>query len=173
MTRGRAASVASSLTKHVRPRNSSRGQSLVELALILPFLLGFAGAATDFARVYQASVNLESSVRNAVEYVATNSADATAAATDARRIVCLESTRSPGFTPGTGANPNENCTAPAVTVVSFVVSPTALGASGAYPIGTAHVRATLVFNTLLPYPFLPEGGWTLTADATYSVVRGR
>jgi Flp pilus assembly protein TadG len=165
--------VTCALTKLVRPPYSSKGQSLVELALILPFLLGFAGAATDFARVYQASLTLESSVRNAVEYVATNSADATAAATDARRIVCLESTRAPGFIPGGGPNPNENCTAPAVTVVSFTVSPTETGASAANPIGTAHVRATLVFSTLFPYPFLPEGGWTLTADTTYSVVRGR
>jgi Flp pilus assembly protein TadG len=153
----------------MRPRRSSRGQSLVELALILPFLLAFAGAATDFARGYQAWMTLESGVRNAAEFVATNSANATAAATDARRIVCLEATVIPGFTPGTGPSPNETCTAPVVTVPLFTLDVVAAGD----PRGTAHVRATVPFDTLFPYPFLPAGGWTLSADATYSVLRGR
>jgi len=158
-----------SRTKPARRRRSSRGQSLVELALILPFLLGFAGAATDFARGYQAWLTLESAARNAAEYVATNSSDATVAATDARRIICLESTGIPGFTPGTGPLPNETCTAPTVAVVSFGTSVVAAGDT----MGSAHVRTTIPFDTLFPYPFLPEGGWTLTADATYSVLRGR
>jgi hypothetical protein len=143
------------------------------MALILPFLLGFAGAATDFARAYQASITLESSVRNAAEYVALNSADATTAGTDAHRVVCLESTNVPGFQPGSGPLPDETCTAPGVTVSSFDVSTTSPGASALNPIGSADVHASVVFQTLLPYPFLPSGGWTLSADATYSVVRGR
>lgn len=158
---------------HIKParwRRSSRGQSLVELALILPFLLGFAGAATDFARGYQAWLTLESGVRNAAEYVATNSANSTVGATDARRIVCLESTRIPGFTPGAGTPPNNaTCTAPAVTLVTFATSVVAAGDT----MGTAHVRATLGFDTLIPWPFLPNSGFTLSADATYSVLRGR
>jgi Flp pilus assembly protein TadG len=156
-----------------RSWRTSRGQSLVEMALILPFLLGFAGAATDFARAYQASITLESSVRNAAEYVALNSADATTATTDAVRVVCQESTNVPGYQPGIGPDPDDTCTAPGVTVASFDVSPTAQGASVRNPIGTANVHAAIVFQTLLPYPFLPDGGWTLNADSTYSVVRGR
>lgn len=158
-------------TKKLQRRTvaSKRGQSLVEMALILPFLLAFAGGATDLSRAYAAWLTIESATRNAAEFVATNSADATAAATDATRIVCLEATGVPGFTPGTGADPNETCTAPMVTVVSFSLSTVASGD----PIGTAHVRATLPFDTLFPYPFLPAGGWTLSADATYSVLQGR
>ena len=53
------------------------------------------------------------------------------------------------------------------------ISTTQTGASGANPIATAHVRVTLPFNTLFPYPFVPHDGWTLAADATYSVVRNR
>jgi Flp pilus assembly protein TadG len=152
-----------------RSRASRRGQSLVELALILPFLLAFAGGATDMARAYQGWLTLESAVRNAAEYVATNSANATAGATDARRIVCLESMTAPGFTAGTVIPVNENCTAPAVTLVTFSLVTVAAGD----PMGTAHVHATLPFDTLFPYPFLPDGAWTLSADATYSVLRGR
>jgi hypothetical protein len=156
-----------------RASRSTRGQSLVEMALLLPFLLGFAGAATDFARAYQASITLESGVRNAAEFVALNSADSTNASADALRVVCLESTNIPGFETGTGPDPDEACLAPDVTVATFDVSTTAPGATVKYPIGTARVEASVVFDTLLPYPFLPEGGWTLSADATYSVVRGR
>jgi Flp pilus assembly protein TadG len=155
--------------KRSRLRRSSRGQSLVEMALILPFLLAFAGAATDFARAYQASMTLESGVRNAAEYVATNSATSTAAATDARRVVCLEATTVPGFTAGTGANPNDNCTAPAVTISGFALTTVASGDQ----MGSVHVQASVAFNTLVPYPFLPHDGWTLTADSTYSVLRNR
>ena len=153
----------------LRFRRSRRGQSLVELALILPFIVAFAGAATDFARAYQASMTLESGVRNAAEYVAGNSASSTAAATDAKRVVCLEATVVPGFTPGTGPNPNDNCTAPAVTVSGFAVTTVAAGDQ----MGSVHVHASLAFNTLFPYPFLPHDGWTLKADSTYSVLRNR
>lgn len=158
-----------SLSMILRFRRSSRGQSLVEMALILPFLLAFAGAATDFARAYQASMTLESGVRNAAEYVAANSASATAAASDARRVVCLEATVAPGFTPGTGANPNDNCTNPTVTISGYSVTTVTSGDQ----MGSVHVHASLPFNTLVPYPFLPHDGWTLQADSTYSVLRGR
>lgn len=143
------------------------------MALILPFLVGVAGAATDFARAYQASITLESGVRNAAEYVALNSADSTAASSDALRVVCLESTGIPGFEPGTGPDPDATCVAPDVTVPTFSVSTTEPGASVKNPIGTADVEASVPFQTLLPYPFLPEGGWMISANATYSVVRGR
>jgi Flp pilus assembly protein TadG len=143
------------------------------MALILPFLLAFAGGATDLARAYQAWLTIESASRNAAEYVATTSADATAALADARHVVCQESQTAPGFTQGSPPNAIINCTQPVVTVPSFAISTTQTGASAANPIATTHVHVTLPFNTLFPYPFVPHGGWTLTADATYAVVRGR
>ena len=143
------------------------------MALILPFLLAFAGGATDLARAYQAWLTIESASRNAAEFVATNSADATTALADARHVVCQESEHIPGFVAGSPPNAVQNCTAPAVTVPSFVLSTTQTGASAANPIATAHVHVTLAFNTLFPYPFVPHDGWTLKADSTYAVVRGR
>jgi Flp pilus assembly protein TadG len=143
------------------------------MALILPFLLAFAGGATDLARAYQAWLTIESASRNAAEYVATTSADATAALTDARHVVCQESQTAPGFNQGSPPDAILNCTQPVVTVPSFAISTAQTGATVANPIATAHVRVTLPFNTLFPYPFVPHDGWTLTADATYAVVRGR
>jgi TadE-like protein len=151
---------------------SPRGQSLVELALILPFLLTLAGGATDLARVYQAQLTLESAVRNAAEYVASTSADAAAAQADARRMVCLESRTIPGFRRGPGADGDASCLAPAITLSSFAVSSTALGATVKNPIGSTQIRATVDFQTLLPYPFIPSQ-LHLAAGASYSVVRGR
>jgi Flp pilus assembly protein TadG len=147
------------------------------MALILPFLLAFAGGATDLARAYQAWLTIESAGRNAAEAVATNLADTTAAIalTDAQQHVCVESQNAPGFTkgPGSGIAAIKACTTPTTTLPSFVISTVQTGASGANPIVTAHVRVTLPFNTLFPYPFVPHDGWTLTADTTYAVVRGR
>jgi Flp pilus assembly protein TadG len=169
--RSRADRVIQRLTGILRNRRSHRGQSLVELALILPFLLAFVGGATDFARAFQASMTLESAVRTAAEQLASSSTDAADAAADAQRIVCLESRNVPGFTPGGGGDPT-TCTAPSVTVVSFSVS-TASPGTATNPMGSAQVHASIQFDTLFPYPFIPEGGWTLGADVSYSVLRGR
>jgi Flp pilus assembly protein TadG len=145
------------------------------MAIILPFLLAFVGGATDLARAYAAWMTLESGARSAAEYVASDTTVTTQAAAEiaARKSVCLESTSVPGFTPGIGPKPNETCVAPAVSVPTFNLSTTDPGATAKNPIATVRVRVTLQFQTLLPYPMLPHDGWTLSADNTYSVVRGR
>lgn len=153
-------------------RSAARGQSLVEMAIILPFLLGLAGGATDLARSYQAWLTVESAARNAAEYLATTeTVDPAAAQAEATRIVCLESQGLPGFVAGTGANPTETCTSPAVTA-TLVLSTSAPG-TGSNPLGTAHVSVTLQFTTLVPWPTLPHGSITLSAERTFSVIRGR
>lgn len=145
------------------------------MALILPFLIAFAGGATDLARAYQAWLTIESAARNAAEIVATNVADTTQAAAlaDARHVVCVESQQAPGFVAGNPPNAIQNCASPVTTVPTFTISTTQTGASNATPIATVHVHVALQFNTLFPYPMVPQGGWTLTAEATYAVVRGR
>jgi Flp pilus assembly protein TadG len=155
-----------------RGSTSRRGQALVEMALIVPFLLAFAGGATDMARAYSAYTTLQSATRNAAEYVATNSVSVAAATNDARRIVCEEMQHVPGFTKGAGGV-IDTCTSPTTFVAAYTVSSVAVGASPAHPIATTHIRTTLQFHTLLPYPFLPHGTWTMTANSTYAVVRGR
>lgn len=144
----------------------------MELAVVLPLLTAFLGGAIDLARVYQGWLTLQSATRNAAEYVATNDPDATSAQTDARRIVCTEAQKVPGFTPGPGSDV-ATCTAPTVTVLSYTRSATAPGASSRYPIATVTVRSTLGFQMLFHWPMLPDGGWTLTATESYAVVQGR
>jgi Flp pilus assembly protein TadG len=142
------------------------------MALIVPFLLAFAGGATDMARAYAAWNTLQAATRNAAEYVATNSATIGAATNDARRIVCTETQDVPGFTPGAGGA-IATCTSPSVFVATYTVSAIQVGATSANPIATVHIRSRLNFSTLMPYPFLPHGTWTMTTDSTYSVIRGR
>jgi Flp pilus assembly protein TadG len=159
---------------------------MVEMALILPLLLALAGAATDLASAYQIWLTVQSSSRNAAEYVATNSCAPTLttcppAQTDGKRIVCLESQNVPNFTPGPGNNPT-TCTNPVATITwstcngsSGVVGNANYcpGGSVANPVRTARVVVTLQYKTLIPWPMLPHGTVTLKADQHYSIVAGR
>jgi Flp pilus assembly protein TadG len=153
-------------------RAKSRGQSLVEFALILPILLTLFGATVDVARVYQAWNVLESATRDAAEYAATNDTTSATATIDAVRVVCTETAGLPGYR-AQGTPPN--CSSPTVAISSFRLStdPTQ-GASTTYPVVTVKVVATLPFTTLFPYPLFTQGGaWTLQSTQSYSIVQGR
>ncbi|HVM19769.1 MAG TPA: TadE/TadG family type IV pilus assembly protein [Egibacteraceae bacterium] len=153
-------------------RKRSRGQSLAEFALILPLLITLTGAAMDFARVYQASITLQTATRNAAEFTATRSVSQSGAQTEAQRVVCTETQNLPGFTAGSGGS-IPTCTAPTVTVTSFTVSTTAPGASATYPLATSVVHAELPFRTVIPWPWLPGGTWDIGTTQTYTVIQGR
>jgi Flp pilus assembly protein TadG len=149
-----------------------RGQALAEFALILPILVAIVGGAIDLARVYQASLTLESATRNAAESTATSSLDVTGAQSEAQRVVCTETQHLGGFTPGFGGEVT-TCTAPGVVVTAFSRSTTAPGASTRYPLASATVESRLAFQMLIPWPGLPSGGWTLRSSQSYSVIQGR
>src|SRR2546430_1265652 len=51
-------------------RRSTRGQSIVEFALIVPILLMMFIAIADFGRIFAAIITLEASTRNAAEATA-------------------------------------------------------------------------------------------------------
>lgn len=141
---------------------STRGQSLVEFALIVPVMLTLFGAAVDLSRVYQGWIDLQSAARQAAEYAATSDTTSTAAQTDARSSVCTQMTGS------------ASCASPTVSVPSFSSSTTAPGASDTHPVVTVTVLASMPFRTLFAYPFFTQNGaWTLRASVTYSVIQGR
>lgn len=62
----------------LRAARTSRGQSLVELALILPIFLLIIGTATDFARLFYAYVTIESAAKEGVMFGAVQPGCATA-----------------------------------------------------------------------------------------------
>ncbi|MCV0402532.1 MAG: pilus assembly protein [Chloroflexi bacterium] len=153
-------------------RRVPRGQALAEFALILPLLVALTGGAMDFARVYQASITLQGATRNAAEYAASKTTTQSQAQTEARRVVCAEAQTVPGFVAGSGGSV-PNCTSPVVTVTAFSLSTTAAGASSTYPLATATVRSQLEFRTVIPWPWLPGGAWTLSTTQSYSVIQNR
>ena len=148
----------------------TRGQSLVEFALILPLMLTFVGAAVDFARAYQVWLTMQSATRNAAEYVATRSGSATAAIDDATRVVCLETQDIVGYETLGGL---DDCISPTVTVTSFSLSTTAPGATATAPLADVTIEASMPFDMLFPYPFLNDGSWTITSRQTYRILQNR
>jgi PKD repeat protein len=101
-------------------RQKSRGQSLVEFALVLPVFLVFLAAALDLGRVFYANISLNNAAREgafeASTHPATFGAGQTCDASDAGRVVCrvqLES-RNSAITVADGdisANCSSGCTA--------------------------------------------------------------
>ena len=152
-------------------RHRSRGQSLVELSLLMPILAAILGGAIDFGRVYQASITLQSATRNAAEAAATDATTQAEAEVIARAVLCSETQDLPGFVPGGGGD-IANCTVPAMTV-TFTSSESAPGAVANYPVATATVAASLEFDMLVAWPLLPSGGWTLTPSQSFSIVQNR
>jgi Flp pilus assembly protein TadG len=147
-----------------RTRSRSRGQSLVEFALVLPILFTLFGATIDFARVYETNVKLESATRDAAEYAATDLTATTTALVLARAksVICNQF--------GQAAT----CTSPSVTIVTFSSSTTAPGATTQFPLVRVKVAASFTFQTVLPYPLLTSDGSTpLGTTAEFAVLRGR
>ena len=144
------------------PRKSGSGQALVEVALVLPVLLGLCGAIIDFSRFNEVRVKLEAATRDAAEYAATMSTSGSTATADARRVVCVQFAR-----PVT-------CSDPAVTVTSYSSSTSAPGATAMFPLVTVVVSSSTSFSTMFPYPLLTNGGVvTLDASSSYAVLQGR
>jgi Flp pilus assembly protein TadG len=141
-------------------RRRSRGQSLVEFAMIVPVMLAFLAGALDMARVFNTWITLQAATRDAAEFVATNSTDATSAAAAARRV-------------GSPPSSTENCSNPTVTIVAFTRSTTAPGATAGTPGVTVTVRTQMPFSMLFPYPLVPLQGWTLSSTQTYSILQNR
>ncbi len=68
-----AAAAGADATPHVRDaRRRSRGQSMVEFALVLPILLVLLLIAVDFGRVYLGYINVQNMARIAANEAATN-----------------------------------------------------------------------------------------------------
>jgi Flp pilus assembly protein TadG len=151
-------------------RRRARGQAVVEFAILLPVLLGLAGASSDFARIYQKDISLSAATRDAAEFVATNrsltitQANAAQAAADVLNAQLGAGT----FT----AVSTLTCDTPQVQA-TYSSNSGAAGATYTYPLGTATVTACLPFQTLFRYPFVPSEGLVIRASARFEVLQNR
>lgn len=153
-----------------RRGSARRGQALVELAVVLPLLLAFAGIIVDFGRAYAAQVSLESATRAAAEYVAGYTTSQGAALAEARAMICGEMDGVIGYV--AGGTP-ATCVQPDVAITSYSRSSTAPGATAFFPLGSVTVEATVPFEMLMHWPWLDEGTWTLRAAESFQVLQGR
>jgi Flp pilus assembly protein TadG len=152
--------------------HGTRGQSVVEFAIIVPIFLALVGATTDVARLYSAWISVNAATRDAAEYLATNpNKDVTAvnAGTIAAGLVSNEMTGYQSFT----SVASLTCDAPELQV-TYTSDQTAPGASHNYPLGRAFVGTCLPFHTLFSYPFIThDGAWALRVGTTYEVLQNR
>ncbi|MEO8626124.1 MAG: TadE family protein [Candidatus Limnocylindrales bacterium] len=151
-------SVRRRVAGHVR--SHSRGQSLVEFAVVLPILAVLLGACLDLARAYETAVKLESATRDAAEYAAMNATSTTEAAQQAGTVVCVQFSQT------------VPCTNPSVSA-SFSSSTTSGGGTVSNPALTVTVTTSTTFTTLFPYPFVSAGGISMSASSTYKILQGR
>lgn len=145
-------------------RDRSRGQSLVELALILPVVLLLTLIAIDFGRVYLGWVNLQNMARVAANYAsnhptawATNDAAAKATYQDQIRADAKQN----------------NCTLPLVSGVQTAPDPAFAPSTN---IGsTAQVQLSCTFKILTPIisNIVGSGGnLTVSASSTFPIKSG-
>lgn len=142
-----------------RAAAQARGQSLVELAILLPIVLTLVVGGLDLARAYERQLKLQSAVRNATEQVTRDIHIPTSqdAATQARKWICL------------ALDLPATCTQVTVTVTTFS---TPASATSTTPT-TVALSAAYGFSTLVPYPLLTAAGGTVTlrASANYTFIR--
>jgi hypothetical protein len=132
--------------RRARSDGAWRGQSLVEFALVLPFLLVLLLGVVDFGRVFAAGISMEAATRNgaeaaAQEYVQVVRNKGTLAPSDYEHLhevalwtVCHEASVLPGYTPVTGAaqsppSPDGTIDSPCSTPYVAVCVHDALGAA--------------------------------------------
>lgn len=135
-------------------RRHPRGQSAVELALVLPLLILLLIAVCDFARVFYASIGVADAARAGVQYGAQNRTTAVdyagikqAALNDASGVSGVAVTvRGDPSSPGSGT--------PLCTCGGTVVA--CSPAQCANPENFVQVTVTASFHTLLTYPGIPQ-----------------
>jgi Flp pilus assembly protein TadG len=152
---------------------ATRGQSVVEFAIILPVFLALVGATADVARVYSTWIGVHAAARAAAEYLASNPEQTVTTANAATIAVTRVNDELSPLGPFTSVA-SLTCTAPQVLTAYSSSADPAVGASVSHPLGRATVNACLPFRTLFSYPFITQNGaWAVSASATYEVLQNR
>ena len=161
-------------------RTGVRGQSLVEFALVLPFLLMLVLAIGDFSRWYSTAIAIESAAREAADYgafkpsrwegdpldPASNYAKTLA---EMKKIACTSASTLSGYEGDPVGTVGMSCTNPDVEGASAIVL-SGTGCENAAQDPPCQVTVTLQyrFDLFIPTPlFAPS--ITFSRDATFAV----
>jgi Flp pilus assembly protein TadG len=168
-----------------RRGTASRGQSVVEFALVLPIMVLVLLATVDFARVYTTMMNVESAAREAADYGTTLGAgkwqagapmDGTVA--EMQRRACVAASDLPDYA-DSDTDPANGCTNPAF---AYCMTPTTGGTCGPVdPVDgceiptrpqpcTVTVTLTHVFRLFAPLN-IQVGGSEFGFPSTITIVR--
>lgn len=172
---------------HRCPRHpASRGQAVVEFALVVPILLMMVVAIADFGRYYASAVAIESAAREAADYGAFSSnhwspANVTTTVAEMQRRSCVAAAGSHLADYESSDPLNATCTNPAFTcTLEHGVDSVACDASGGMvgavdcsdpttlPACTVDVTLDFQFDTFLGIPPLPDS-FTITRDSRFRV----
>jgi PKD repeat protein len=158
--------LATRLRTHLHDR--TRGQSLVEFALVLPIMLLLTLTALDFGRVYLGYINLQNMARIAAN-AAANHPEAWSGAGDADAKLAYQNQI-------LGDAVASNCDLPRVAGVQTAPAPTFTDADadGKYEIGdTAQVSITCQFHVITPViSNIVGGSVSVSASSVFPVKSG-
>ena len=158
--------LATRLRTHLHDR--TRGQSLVEFALVLPIMLLLTLTALDFGRVYLGYINLQNMARIAAN-AAANHPEAWSGAGDADAKLAYQNQI-------LGDAVASNCDLPKVAGVQTAPPPTFsdADADGKYEIGdTAQVSITCQFHVITPViSNIVGGSVSVSASSVFPVKSG-
>ncbi len=158
----------------IRRRRRSRGQSLVEFALVLPILLMLTLITLDFGRIYLGYINLQNMARIAANFAA-NNPDAWNAPPDAAaraRYAAAQTRYNNQILADAVAS---NCVLPKVNGVTTVPIPTFIDTNGGgVGLGdTAEVQISCTFGVITPViANIVGGSVTVSAASSFPVKSG-
>lgn len=137
---------------------SSRGQSLVEFALVVPLMVMFFVAVADMARLYTTMATIESAAREAADYGSFDSSywtDEPGVRQQMTHRACLAASNLPDYV-GTTDSMAATCTNPAVTI--DLIQPGTGTCADSVREPPCRVRATLAYDFHLILPIHIELG---------------
>lgn len=174
-----------------RQRHGSRGQALVEFALVIPLLLVVVLAVGDFGRIYTSLVAVESAAREAADAGAFNpdywntdksASNPSQTVVKMQQVVCSSASSShlEGYAEPAGTLNHATCTNPSMLCTlerqgqspadcsSYAVGAGGCGDPATEPPCVVHVQLSYQFNTLIPALLLPNT-LTFSRDGRFAV----
>ena len=153
-----------------RPARRQAGQSVVEFALVVPFMILLVVAIADFGRMYVSAVAVEASAREAADFGSVHATNWATAPIDNRSVIVQQMERRActsaagshleGYAEPAGTIAHATCTNPLFSYTLEPFDPAADPATCADPATDpaciVHVHLDYTFTTLFPYPLIPS-----------------